>query len=220
MKTWFILVIVIILSLSCKEKPYYTKDYISRAENAWGKRYDESRKFWKLRKEFLKIIEDSITRKAWKEDIDDYRDQADYINDKFLKEIRNLLVMQADTVPWYVTDTLRARYIKHFNETENTSNLLKHGLSIPIEEYLKWFDRIFKDTLHFYNAKIEIPPRLNNISLWDIWIKEKENIKSVGDFEILQLTLYAESYIVLDSMLERCKEIYKKEQERIKPPRP
>jgi len=95
-KTLILLFVFVLFSCGNK-KTYITRDYINRIDSASKEKYSSWITFKNLRDNFLKTIDDSITRVAWKEDINYYLDQAQYL-DKNIRSCSSILIIQANSV--------------------------------------------------------------------------------------------------------------------------
>ena len=207
MKNTILILLVINLFISCtneKEK-YETYNYVQRLDSISKEINQTQTDLDNLKKDILDIIVDTPSVTNWEEDIDVLIGQPIYLNGR-LTDLSTMLIMQADSIPFFVADTLNSKFIKNYNEKENTSVLLSHGMNKIVTSYLLWFDKIFSNARSNKNSKR--PQYVNKIKLLDFWDKEGSKIKTLGDFEIVKHNIHHQSMLVVKELLIEYKAIW------------
>lgn len=190
---------------ACDNNRDITKNYTQRINSLWVEIEKSEEELKVLKQEIITIIDDSTEAANWQEKLSTYIGQI-YVLDQNLRDVSTILVIQADTLPYFVADSLRPQYIKNYSETANTTMLLNHGLGVITASHIGWFDKIFSDTL--YNKKVTIPPYVNKEKVLDYWKQEKNQIKSIGDYELFRLSVRIKAGGIIKNLLTQYKLIW------------
>lgn len=200
-----ILILNILISCSIENSEYETHNYIQRVDSISNEIYKTSIELDTLKKDILVLISDTESVKNWTEDIDQLIGQPSYLYNR-LTDLSTMLIMQADTIPFFVADTLKSQLIKNYNEQDNTTVLVNHGINKIVTSYLFWFDKIFSNARSNKNSKR--PQYVNKTKLIDLWNNEGTKIKTLGDFEITKHTLHHRSMLIVKELLLEYKAIW------------
>ena len=200
-----ILILNTLISCTNEKSEYETPNYIQRVDSISNEISKTSLELDAIKKDILVLILDTASLKNWTEDIDLLIGQPSYLYNR-LTDLSTMLIIQADTIPFFVADTLKSQLIKNYNEQENTALLVNHGMNKIVTSYLFWFDKIFSNARSNKNSKR--PQYVNKTKLIDLWNAEGTKIKTLGDFEIMKHKLHHRSMLVVKELLLEYKAIW------------
>jgi hypothetical protein len=196
-----IIIITLLTFISCSNekvtlnKEEYQSEYTKELKNRI-KTYKQTKK---IANDFLASIPDTSEAKLWEEQMSHNFSETFYIMNK-IEEISYVLMLQADSMPFYNMDTIGPEFLKNFNESENTVSLLNHGLNKVISQYIAKHDAYMADTI-YYNP-IKISKALNEHQATKFWADHSKKINSLAEFQIEKEKLYYELFAILDKRVK------------------
>jgi hypothetical protein len=199
--------ILILLATSCtnskstKNKQEYQAEY-----------HKHAKEFYKIKNanydffdSFLENITDTILREKW-----DLQLRSNFIEKSEattgIDQISYILMLQADSIKSWQVDTVNPANLINFNERNNTSELLKHGLNKVLLQYLREYDRRLSDTL--YGNPMHLSKTKNLCENELFWNSISNEIETLGEFQICKVKLYRQMELSLSKRLEYYETLY------------